>query len=88
MDKNSNRKLNRFLILNRVKNTLLIFGIIVLLIGFMCFGSGYGINPISNLSIFNAVTNTGAFVKYGLFCIIIGILLIVISIILSKKLKT
>lgn len=54
-------------------------GIVTALIGVMCLPIGYGVSPRRDLSAFNNIVDTGAFVKAALALIAVGILAIVVS---------
>ena len=53
------------------KPFLRVGGIVAILVGLTCLPLGYGVSPKRDLSVFNNIVDTGAFVEIG-FALIAG----------------
>jgi hypothetical protein len=81
---NRNLKVRMFLILDKIKNIVLIIGVASICCGVLFLGGTFGASPKRDLSIFNNIADTGTFSAVGAIIICIGVLFILASWIISK----
>jgi len=61
------------------KPILRIGGIVAMLVGFTCLPLGMGASPKRDLSVFNNIADSGAFLKMGLALMAGGLIAVVLS---------
>ena len=71
----------------RINDWILIIAIFLICIGVMCFPVGFGVSPKRSLSLFDNLTNLGAFFKIGLILFLTGTVLLIISLLISNRYK-
>jgi len=72
--------------MSRLKHVLRLGGVVVAVIGLMCLPIGFRVSPKRDLSLFNNLADTGAFIATALVLIPVGLITIVLSYILPGEL--